>query len=288
MAKTDSFGRPYYETAEEYNQAHRQAKASGTYGQMQQEKRAYSHTVGHGTKKQYGKRNDGKVIATMGLGVGIIIIAIVTILTMSMVDGGATPEQNYYEEDELMLDDDNFVMTGVDDVPLAEGFDVISYEGVYYTIPMTYDEFCLLDVPLQVYPSGGQELSAGYFETLDLEDADGNIIGYIRIENETDEDIPRGECSIKQMMFSSDAAYDGDMSKAPDVTFANGLDMSCSYEDLELNMGIPTYKYMDEDDEGNIYEAYHWEYYGENHSEYFYVNFWNGVMTDVSVIVDTY
>ena len=286
MAKTDSFGRPYYETAEEYNQAHRQAKASGTYGQMQQEKKAYSHTVGQGTKKQYGKRNDSKVIATMGLGVGVMIMMAIVIMT-SIADGGATPEQNWYEEEYVESDDNQFVQTGTDDVPLAEGFDTVTYEGNAYTIPMTYEEFVLLDVPLQMYPSSGEEIAAGDSETLDLEDEDGNYIGYIRIENETDEDMPRGKCMVKYISFSSDASITEDIADTPDVTFGNGLDMTCSYEELEAYMGTPTYSYTDDND-GNLYENYQWEYYGEDHSEYFSATFWNGMLSEISVMVDTY
>lgn len=287
MAKTDSFGRPYYETAEEYNQAHRRAKASGSYGQMQQEKKAYHHTVGTGTKKRYGQKNTQKVVASMAIGIAAIICVTMTLMIINVLDSGVRQEETWHEVETEQVFYDGFEQLGADDVPLAEGFDVVTYKAETYTTAMTYQEFIKVEVPLQVYPSPNEELYSGYSENLDLVDEDGQYLGFITIENETDDDLTRGECRIKQILFSNEAAYN-EADTVPDVTFANGLDMTCTYEELEANLGVPTYKYTDEDAEGNIYESYHWEYYGASHSEYFCANFWNGVMTDVSVMVDMY
>lgn len=291
MAKTDSFGRPYYETAEEYNQAHRKARANGNYEQMQQAKTAYSHTTGRGAKKQYGQNKQKSwksSSAIIALCILIAAVSYIVVLSIHIEDSIEPDNESWYEEEYIESDDANFEQIGVDNVPLEEGFDVVTYKGVSYDIPMLYEDFILLDVPLSVYPSSSEELYAGDWNNLDMEDDEGNIIGYIRIANDTDEDMPLGKCSIDYILFSSEAAFSGDMNDAPEVTFANGLDMTCGYEDLEAYMGIPTYKYTDEDSEGNLYESYQWEYSGEASFDCFTATFWNGIITDISITVDEY
>lgn len=165
---------------------------------------------------------------------------------------------------------------GDGDVPLVDGFDTFTLNGITYSVPMTYNEF------LQM----GYTIEEGYenyivepetYESLIINGDDGYMIGMIRVSNDTNVVLPLEECVIDYIRLDNDAAYYED--KVPlDLTFGNGLTMNSSYEEVEAFMGAPTYVYIDDETE---YENYTWYYYGETEYQSFDIYFSEGVISEI-------
>ncbi len=165
---------------------------------------------------------------------------------------------------------------GDGDVPLAEGFDTFTLNGITYSVPMTYNEFLQMGYTIEE----GYEnyiLEADTYENLIINGDNGYMIGMIRVSNDSNVVLPLEECVVDYIRLDNDAAYYDDVEPL-DLTFGNGLTVNSSYEEVEAFMGEPTYLYIDEETE---YENYTWYYYGENEYQSFDIYFSEGVISEI-------
>ena len=171
MAKVDEFGRPIYETAEEYNKAKKARKIPRTYDspegdayQRNPVKENYSYQKAMQRQAgQTGANKSKKVILVII--VGIIMFNMGLILSMFNVVSDSYDE--IYQDFEAGWDDieDSWddIEDGVNDgygeyigdntVPLPEGFETFSYNGHTVTLPTSYEE-----IGSSVYPKAKAEL----------------------------------------------------------------------------------------------------------------------------------
>ena len=294
MAKYDDFGRPIYETAEEYNKVRRAQTESRTYESPEGD--SYQHNTYKQTQKyekaatHYEKKTgpkSGKKFVLILVGV-ILVTQIAVVFMLFRTTSGIYDryEENWYEED--WVDQDDYGDNGYgeyigDDVqPLPEKFNIFSYNGVTYTLPTTYQEITKMGFFLE---EGYEELDtfpAEYEALLNLNDEDGYLAGMIRVNNHTDEEVPLEQCVVDYFYLGNDAAY-SDMETAPDFVFGDGFTFESSYEELEAYFGVPYYHYEDHEEEGYYYDNYEWAYYGEEEIHFVSITFWNGIISDVSI-----
>lgn len=294
MAKYDEFGRPIYETAEEYNKARKAQSQSRTYESPEGD--SYQHNTYKQTRKyekaaeQYKKQNGaskGKKLVLILVGV-ILVTQIAVVFMLFRTTSGIYDmyEENWYEEDWVDPDDGNNgghgEYVGDDEVPLPENFNTFSYNGVTYTLPTTYQEIAKMGFTLEEEYDVSYTLPAEYEELLNLNDEDGDSAGMIRINNNTDEELPLEQCIVDYFYLGNDAAYSED-EKVPNLVFGDNLTFESSYEDLEAYFGLPYYHYQDHEEEGYYYDNYEWAYYGEDEIHFVSITFWNGIISDISI-----
>lgn len=169
---------------------------------------------------------------------------------------------------------------GVDDVYLPEGFETFTYNGVVYSVPMSYVDFQKMGYMLEEEYQG-YVFEPQTYESMGFYDEEGNEIGEIRISNDTDQRLALEEGIVDYIYFDNPASYitDGSVSNI-DLTFGNGFDMNTSYEELEEWLGVPYYVYTDTSD-GTEYTSYEWTYYGEDKYQRIIVNYLDGVITNI-------
>ena len=168
---------------------------------------------------------------------------------------------------------------GDGDVPLVEGYNTFTLNGVTYSVPMTYEQFSQM----------GYTIEAGYenfilepdtYENMVINGDDGYMVGMIRVVNDTNVVLSLEECTVDYIRLDNEAAHD-DKQAALDLTFGNGtLNIHSSYADVEAFMGQPTYLYIDEE---TGYENYTWYYYGEEEYQSFDIYFQNGVIAEFCI-----
>ncbi|MBQ8518119.1 MAG: hypothetical protein IJ455_00755 [Agathobacter sp.] len=294
MAKYDEFGRPIYETAEEYNKARKTGSASRTYESPEGD--SYQHNTYKQTKKyekaaeryqkQAGSKKGKKLILILVC--VILVTQIAAVFVMFRTTSGIYDmyEENWYEEDwigtEKYENSGYGEYIGDDTQPLPEGFNTFSYNGVTYTLPTTYQEIAKMGFFLEEEYDESYTFPAEYEELLNLNDADGYLAGMIRVNNHTDEDLPLEQCIVDYLYLGNDAAY-SDEEIAPDFVFGDNLSFESSYEELEAYFGLPYYHYEDHEEEGYYYDNYEWSYYGEGEIHFVSITFWNGVISDISI-----
>ena len=292
MAQYDDFGRPIYETAEEYNKAHKGGVCPRTYDSPEGDN--YQHNTMKKTKRyqsaaqRYAERNGSKKAKKMVLGLAVffIVLNVVVIFSMFKMVGGVYDD--YQDYDESWVDPDGEEhgygpYVGDDTTPLPEGFETFSYNGQTYTLPTSYQEILQMGFTLEedydindLFPTEYEELIA--FE----EDEDGFTSAMVRINNYTGDEIPLGKCMVDYFYIENPAAFDK-AEPVPAFVFGDGLTFESSYEELEAYFGMPYYHYEDHSEEGYYYDSYDWAYYGEDEMHFVSITFWNGVIDSVGI-----
>lgn len=297
MAKYDEFGRPIYETAEEYNKAHKTGGSSRTYDSP--EGNAYKHNPikinkrYQNTTTQYGKRATVKKSKTVMLCVIICTMTFCIGFVFSVFNEVRSSYQDVYDdwvvaEPDISDDVDSYdEYLGEDTSPLPEGFETFSYNGQTYTLPTTFEEIDKMGFTLEEEYDENYILPMEYEELLILNDEDGFMSAMVRISNYTEAEIPLGKSLVDYFYIDNPAAYD-EMVMVPDFVFGDGLTFESSYEDLEAYFGIPFYHYHEDYEDGNWFDSYEWAYYGEDEIHFVSITFWNDVISNVGIEKKTY
>jgi len=286
MQKYDDFGRPIYETAEEYNRAHRMGGMSyssdGSKGDFytQEERQTARHQT---AAQRHATREGSKKAKTVVLGIIAFAIAlnVVIILSVSgnMVGSAvAEPEVNYDDT----WEGNHGEYLGDVETPLPEGFENFIYNGESYTLPTTYETISQMGFVLEEAYELDDMIPTDFNEMLSLCTEDGYTAAMVIVTNNTEKSIPLAQCTVEYFYIENPATFDVNRS-APDFTFGAGINFESTYEDLEAYLGVPYYHYEDHSEEGYYYDAYEWSYYGDD--EYHHVNivFWNGEISDISI-----
>lgn len=293
MAKYDDFGRPIYETAEEYNKAKKTGSLSRTYDSPEGD--AYRHNKmkemyrNQSAAERHAKSTGAKKAKSMviGLAVFLVVLNVVVIFTMFNSMRG-TYNEVYQEFEDSWIDFDDgdgggyYEYIGSDEYPLPEGFETFSYNGQHYTLPTTFEEIDKMGFSLESEYDEYDMFPSEYEELLSLSDEDGFSYAMVRISNDTGEEIPIEECMVDYFNIENPAAFDEEET-VPDFVFGDGLTMESSYEELEAYFGVPYYHYEDHSEEECLFDSYEWAYYGEDEMHYVCINFYNGVISDVSI-----
>lgn len=296
MVEYDEFGRPIYETAEEYNKAKKTGTQSRTYDSPEGD--AYKHNTMKETRRnqsaaeRHANRTGSKKAKSMviGLAVFFVVLNVVVIFAMFNIMRGTYNEvEEEYEESWIDLDDDDGYgeYLGEDTSPLPEGFETFSYNGQTYTLPTTFEEIDKMGFALEAEYDEYDMLPSEYEEMLTLSDEDGFSYAMVCVNNDTGEEIPLGKCQVDYFYLENPVAFD-EMETVPDFVFGDGLTFESSLEELEAYFGTPYYHYEDHSEEGYFYDSYEWAYYGEDEMHYVSITFWNGVISDVGIEKNAY
>lgn len=268
MAKLDQFGRPIYETAEEYNKAKR--AGSVTHTEISTDS-SNQKTTNENSLKKTTKHRQSKVKYSLKSKLPFIGIAI-----CFLVLGGIIvfleilehpPKPDYTENQNLQRVE----------YPLPEGFETFLFNGQTYTLPTTYDEISKMGFVVKEY--GIDEMvPSQYTSTLDLVDEKGIKRGKISVNNSSDLEIPLGKCVVDYIYLENPASY------GAQFEFGNGLTFNSSYEELEEYFGTQykgTQGYYDE--YTTHHETYEWVYHGEEELQSVKIQLINGGIRNVSI-----
>ena len=161
MAKLDDFGRPIYETAEEYNKAHKGGVCPRPYDDPNGEN--YQQNTGNRMKNYktvaqrhatvQGSKNSMKIVLVIvlffiGLNIGIVFV----MLGNSMSDGEISFEENVHIYDEMLSDPST---------PLPEGYEMFSYNDQFYRVPTNYWKISQMGFVSEDYTEE-DSISSGY------------------------------------------------------------------------------------------------------------------------------
>lgn len=289
MAKLDDFGRPIYETAEEYNRAHKGGVCPRPYDSPEGEN--YQHNTAkqkpryQTVAQRYTTAQGSKKAMKTVIAIGILILSFNVALIFSMVGNIVDDSDAYYEEEVEVFDE--YLSDGEN--PLPEDFGVFSYNGEIYRVPMNYWEISQMGFELEEYTEG-DSFPAGYEEMLDLCDEDGYMRAMIRINNHTETEISLEECMVDFFYIENPIVFD-DTEVLLDFVFGDGLTFESSYDAVEAYFGTPYYHYADYSEEGYYYDQYQWSYYKEadlisnepDEIHFVQITFYNGVIESVSI-----
>lgn len=288
MAKLDDFGRPIYETAEEYNQAHRGGVCPRTYdssyGDTHEHKTVNIHQQNQSAAQRHatvqGSKNAKKAILIV---TGFIILFNIGII-FSIFHSLGVIEDSYADYEESWPDRgvvDSGEIYGDSDTPLPEGFETFTYNGMICTLPMSFEEILDTGLTLEGYdesvlfPRNCEE-----YVTLD----DGETIGIVQlyVDNYTDEDIPMGKARVVSVLVENPNAYDKTV-PVPAFEFGRGLTLESTIDELELYFGEPSYHYYEIYESDECLDQYEWYYYDGNGTQYVRVQFLDGVIENVQI-----
>lgn len=293
MAKYDDFGRPIYETAEEYNKARKTGATSRTYDSPEGD--AYQHKTMkemhryQSAAQRHANRTGTKKAKTMviGLAVFFLVLNVVVIFSMFSMVRGIYDDFQEFDESWIDLDDDGYgEYIGDDATPLPEGFETFSYNGQTCTLPTTFEDILQMGFFLEDYdedvlfPKECEEMVTLY-------DEDEVVTVLVCVNNYAGENIPMGKCQVDYFYIENPVAFD-DTEMVLSFVFGDGLTLESSYEELEAYFGVPYYHYEDHSEEGCYYDSYEWAYYGEDEIHFVSVTFWNDVISDVSIEKKSY
>lgn len=302
MAKLDDFGRPIYETAEEYNKAHRASGTVHTY--ESQDGDTYQHKTMESTPRYrsvaqrhatvQGSKNAKKIVMMVvvfiiAVNIGIIF-SIFHSVGISFGDIEIEYEENLVETEEVNMDTvyDEYLSDG--DTPLPEGYEMFSYDGESYRIPTNYWKISQMGFTSDIYMED-ELIPSGYEELLAMFDEDGYMRAEIRIKNNTENEIPLEECIVDYIYIENPEFYD-EMVTIPDFEFGDGLTFDSSYEEVESYFGTPWWHHEEYSEEYDYdYHIYQWIYYPEEANpleeqediQFVEVKFMNGVIESVSI-----
>ena len=317
MAKYDEQGKPVYETAEEYNKAHKKENNSHIYESPEGD--AYVHN------SETNISQDGKTIARNILGncvkklnSAIIKLFLSTIVCVGCVflafnllkglnDMKEEPEEVFVietevieieeseieeseiqeseiEESEIEETEQNYSeeYLGDDTKPLPEGFETFSYNGQTYSLPITVNDIIKMELSIESEYKEGSMISAGHEEISFVYDEKGIWVGMVRISNFSEEEKKFEECAVNYFYIINSVMYD-EAESIPNFVFGNGLSFESSYEDFVSYLGIPYYHYEDHSNEEFQYDSYEWSYSGEGELHNVSVTFSNGVISEISI-----
>ena len=282
MTKYDDFGRPIYETAEEYNKAHKGGVCPRTYDsptgdnyQQNTAKKIHQHqSVAQRQANQAGMKKAKGII----VGMAVFFVALYAGIFVSLM-ADVDFEDSYVQSDSEFVGTEEYY--GDSSTPLPEGFETFSYNGQVYTIPMDCEIISKMGFGIEQYKMQ-DVFPAGYEEIVSLYGEDGFSQGMIRINNKTEAEIPLGKCMVDYFYIQNPNAYDS-YEEIPDFTFCDGLTFESEYEDLEAYFGLPYYHYVDYWEDETCYDIYQWTYYGDEITHYVSVTFIDGVIESVSI-----
>ncbi|MBQ6843685.1 MAG: hypothetical protein IJO60_03495 [Agathobacter sp.] len=292
MAKYDDFGRPIYETAEEYNQAHKTGDHSRTYDSP--EGNAYKHNpakniyLNQKSKRRNMSRTGAKKSNSVIFRLAICMIccivgALIGFNTVRNSVGSIYEVVPENVEDVVINTDDEYAeFNGGDETPLPDGFETFSYNGQVYSLPTTMEEIAQMGLSLEEPFDEMYMIPTDYEETLMLNNEDGLMSAMIRVSNYTGEEIPLGKCQVIYFYIENPVAYNEE-AVVPDFVFGGGCTFNSSYEELESYFGTPYSHYEDHSEEGYYYDSYQWAYYGEDETHFVNVTFWNGAISNVEI-----
>ena len=278
MPKYDDFGRPIYETAEEYNRAHKTAGSAYTQttftGNAQKQSATQRHAAREGMKK----------VQIYAVGMVAFFIAMICGLTFMAVNiNGGRYEEAYPEPDYPYGVEEGIVEENLSapDTPLPTGYENIIYNDVWITLPTTCKEIATLGYEIESYELT-DIVPPDFWDNIGLLDENGYMVAMFSICNKTGEDISVGECMVEYFYIHNEKAYDKGL-ESPNFIFGEGYNFESTYEELESYLGTPHYHYSDYTDEEFLYDSYEWTYYGEEEEQRVIVNFVNDVISDVSI-----
>lgn len=297
MAKVDEFGRPIYETAEEYNKAKKTGSRPRTYDSPEGD--AYRHNpiktdIRYQSATQRHVQQEGAKKAKKITLVVIIFIIMVNVgVVFSLFQGVSGVYDDIYqefEEDWVEVGDDsdgNGEYMGDNTTPLPEGFETFSYNGHTVTLPTSYEEIAQLGLVPEEESWENELVPDDYEELINMCTENGTYIGMIRINNYTGEEIPLGKCMVDYIYIENTAIY-VDEENVPDFVFGDGLTFESTYEDLQAYFGDPYYHYKDHSGDNYKYDSYQWMYYGDEEVQYVNVVFWHDEMSQVDIEKKSY
>ena len=287
MAKYDDFGRPIYETAEEYNKAHKGGVCPRGYDSSYQQtsknqehkkqSAAQRHTIQVGNQK--GKAIAGIIIG----GFAIIYLIIFGVVMMNTMNSGYGSGEEVWTDTVIKEE-----YLGGGGTPLPEGYETFSYNGVNYTLPMTYQDIFQMGLFLEEDFDENDCFPEGYEELMTLFNEEGYLLAEIRINSIVDE-MPLGKCVVDYFYLENLTVCD-EARILPAFTFGNGLTFESTYEEVEEYFGVPHWHYGDYSDENHYYDMYQWIYFEEvdemdisGVSHFVQVTFVNGVIESVTI-----
>lgn len=224
----------------------------------------------------------GGVFAAISLILNIAVFALMPQILEETYNYIEEYEDEFYDE-EFYDDEDSDVLEeyiGTNETPLVEGFEGFTLNGISYEIPMTYEDFGQMGYGIEGL-DGDFVFEAQTFEYFDIYDANDNLIGSIRISNDTQDALSAEDCVIDYIMFFNDAAYDNNLEML-NLTFGNGFDMNTSYEELKAWLGDPYYVY-EENMDGSTYQNYMWEYNGDDKYQRIDIYYLDGVISEIEI-----
>lgn len=262
----DEFGRPIYETAGEYNKAHKTRKK--LFSSVNLNVASYQKN-----EKKISNGDKGLILVFASI---TFILCFVIVLTSFF--GNNVTENEWYDSDEIS---DSGEIFGDTNTPLPEGFDTFSLNGESITLPITYENLFRKGFYVTEYV-GRDVFCAESSETIELYDIDGNYIADIAVVNQTNEDITFRKCSIDWICIDKDM-LDDEEEILSDFIFGNGLTFDSSYKELCDYLGEPSYHYYDYYEDGDRFDAYEWSYETSDELSYIKVDFWNDRISMVKI-----
>ena len=180
MTKYDEFGRPIYETAEEYNKAHKKGNSSRTYDSPEGD--AYKHkpmkTTYH-SQRMVRRNTNSKGVKKSKLliiGIAVYFIAMIVFLSFNMVRRSVDSSYEVIPENVgdviVNVGDESGEFLGDDTTPLSEGFETFSYNEQTYSLPTTMEEIEKMGFTLEEEYDETYMIPMEYEENLILNDED--------------------------------------------------------------------------------------------------------------------
>lgn len=275
MSKYDEFGRPIYETAEEYNRAH----GTGSYHNAERKSTSYTEKKTTYRKQrtigQNEKRSVSPKVIVLAIGALVYLVVMAVTLMSNIVRDNDSIENWANVEEEAVAVREEYLGDTV--TPLPDGFETFSYKGQTYALPTTMADILKMGFTLEEAYDENYMLPPQYEETVILNGENGYMVAMVGMSNYTDDEIPLEDATIHYFYIDTATIYD-----MTDFVFGDGFTFESSYEDLETYFGIPYYHYEDYT-EDYAYDNYEWAYYGEEETHIVNISFWNGMISDIGI-----
>lgn len=293
MAKLDDFGRPIYETAEEYNKAHKGGVCPRPYDSPEGEN--YQHNTGNATKSYktvaqkhatvQGSKKAMKTVIAIVIAILSLNIGVIFSLLGNVVDEEFIQQGEMVQTEEVIQNYDEFLSDA--STPLPVGYEMFYYDGEFYKLPMKCEDVAQMGFVTDAY-SLDESIPSGYGEIITLYDEENGMQVEVRFSNNTEDDIQFAKCTVDFFLIENPTIYDV-YADIPDFFFGTAeLSFESSYEEIEEYLGDPHWHYHEGTDE-YTYDIYQWMYYpdGENTSEEYIqfveVKFFDGMIESVSI-----
>lgn len=279
MAKLDEFGRPIYETAEEYNKAHRGGVCP----------RPYDTSEGSTYKKATAAQRHETVKQSKKLKSAIIgIITTVILGNIGAIFGlmnSFFQEDSYVEYEDEVLYEDGFYdeYLGECEDPLPEGFESFYLNESNCSLPVKFESILAMGYHMDYFYEMDEMFPSGWEEMIDFYDDETESVKFtVRMSNYSGDDLPMRLCTVDYISLENPDAFYDEWGVTPDFVFGDGLTFESTYDELEVYFGIPYY-HSEYYSEGYEYDYYEWMYYGDEGVQCVAVTFVDDVMLDVSI-----
>ena len=286
MQKYDDFGRPIYETAEEYNRAHRTGAGVNAHDNMEGE--SYKQNApSQSAARRHATREGSKKAKTLVIGLVSFIIAINIVIILFAFNAVGVRYEEAIPEPMPEQDEDYYTeFLGDTEHALPTGFETFIYNGDVFTLPVQYSEFAKRGYYIEDYDAK-EMVPAGFYEVMFLYEDDGWGVAQISVSNDSNEEKPLEECVVEYIYIYNPVPYDEE-AEPTDFVFGEGFSFDSNYEDLESYLGVLYYHYREYSDDDYHYDSYEWAYYGDDENHYVMINFVNGAMSDISIEKDVW